>query len=102
MPAKRTKEEQAAYMREYRAKRADRDDIAQAAAGGPDFTAVERQDPRDARIAALEEEVRHLKQQLAVKLVAAAAPPTVDAVSRTRIEPGFNTRPFTPVPKKKT
>jgi hypothetical protein len=64
-------------MRSYRAKR--RDDVALALHHGGSSYAADR-------IAELEEEVRHLKAELAKR---------PDQIA----PPGFNTRPFTPVPK---
>ena len=62
--------------------------------------APEPQDPPEARPCAdLEEEVRHLKAELAKRPVA-----SLDRTPRPAPSgppPGFNTRPFTPVPKKR-
>jgi uncharacterized small protein (DUF1192 family) len=63
--------------------------------------AEEHEDPPVARLTArileLEEEVRHLKAELAKRPPAALA--YSSAVPMFQPEPGFNTRPFTPVPK---
>jgi hypothetical protein len=73
----------AEYMRNYRASRKPPE-------------AAPMVDPRDERIVELEAEVKHLKAELAKRLIVAPG------VSKVRIfdnEPGFNSRPFTPAPK---
>ena len=64
--------------------------------------APEQPDPPPARppclrCLELEEEVRHLKAELAKRPV--IVPPNAFPSGFTTIEPGFNSRPFTPVPK---
>jgi uncharacterized small protein (DUF1192 family) len=91
--------DRAAYMREYRARRktkvTDMTTVPGRIAAAFDIAKAEM------RIAQLEEEVRHLKAELAKRQ------PTheLDALTSLR-EPAtlpvrgqFNTRPFTPVPK---
>jgi len=84
MPAK----DQAAYMRDYRAKKAP-----------------EKRSAADVeRIAELEEEVARLKRQLAARTIPAPMVSQVNAISAgsgpiQRGVGGFNTRPFSPAPK---
>jgi hypothetical protein len=90
MPAKRTKEEQAAYMRAYRARKA----------GPPDLSVLEsevvtpaktRVSALEARILELEDEVRRLKRELADRpqYRPDVASRLVDAVSRPKAKPYF-------------
>ena len=76
----------AAYMREYRARK-------KAATPGAD--------PRDARIAALEEEVRHLKSELAKRPTPMQPVGEMRPVVAEQIGHAFNSRPFTPVPRRR-
>ena len=73
--------DRAAYMREYR-KRQRREVVMNTTM--PVQAVRDLIDAED-RIRALEAEVRHLKAELATRPA----------------QPGFNTRPFTPVPKRK-
>jgi len=67
----------AEYMRNYRASRKPPEAV----------------DPRDERIIELEAEVKHLKAELAKRLVVAPG------VSKVSLPGQFNSRPFSPAPK---
>lgn len=82
--------DRAAYMREYRKRRKEDQRLVNVmveATWGSDA----------ARIAELEEEVRHLKAELAKRPQIVSAS---DHSGEPHLRP-YNTRPFTPVPKKK-
>ena len=99
--------DRAAYMREYRKRRkmgqSIRDIIAteqppalerdEARRMASDYATLANDQRK--RIAELEEEVRHLKAELAKR-----SSSLYETVGRTTLE-RFNTRPFTPVPKRK-
>lgn len=114
----RTKEQQREYMREYRARLAlqrveDATTYPQLVDGLTDAMRA-----ANTRIAELEEEVHHLKQQLARTSLLYGDPVCQDCgleagpkrealhAERSKTEMGtsmmerFNTRPFTPVPKR--
>ena len=95
----------AAYMRDYRARQKDKrvDDVRNV------LRDLERTKPQSGsdfaarRIAELEEEVRHLKAELAKRLPEGDYVITrmSDVPDGADLHP-FNSRPFTPVPKKGT
>jgi hypothetical protein len=89
--------DRAAYMREYRARKA----AAQFEA--TDRIYVATRDGLLSRIRELEEEVRHLKAELAKRPVDVRQDPEWGHLVDTDRQPTerFNTRPFTPVPKKR-
>ena len=97
----------AEYMRAYRARRkAEADARETAAIRLIDKTVEHDQRPLLKRIAELEAEVKHLKEELAKRPVVEEpiTMPNGDAGHQWRrapySEPGFNSRPFTPAPKK--
>jgi hypothetical protein len=89
MPAK----DAAAYMRAYRAKHKDAEssfeDMARSELLGVKYDYAKR-------ILDLEDEVKHLKAELTDRPV---FHPNVVRNHAARAEPGFNSRPFTPVPR---
>lgn len=96
----RTKEQQREYMKAYRARKTSVTPVANPTlilsadlpAFIPDWDGIKA---RDARIAELEEEVRHLKEELARR------PDFRNAAGVDRFEEHtYSTRPFTPVPKR--
>lgn len=96
---RRYKRDRAAYMRAYRARRRaeDVEDVAALeAASTADWRNAKplAQVEAELRVEELEEEVRHLKAELAKR-----SNPTT-AYYDTLKKRAFNTRPFTPVPKK--
>lgn len=97
----RTKEQQREYMREYRRVKRLKDFFG---LDGQDVAAVTG--GASARIAELEEEVRHLKEELAKRPSSAhgvghgANADAMIVVADSQYGQRFNTRPFTPVPKK--
>lgn len=91
----RTKEQQREYMRDYRARQRPKLDL-------PEMMRIDHA----ARVRELEEEVRHLKEELAKRPTSAhgvghgANADAMIVVADAQYGQRFNTRPFTPVPKK--
>lgn len=112
----RTKEQSREYMRAYRARERDKikvtgvwanDETSEPLNMGPSWRPSGDLFAALAKVGELEEEVRHLKEELAkrptmnVEEGVVTLPRTPRKGDRiTIITPGFSTRPFTPVPKK--
>jgi hypothetical protein len=91
--------DRAAYMRAYRA--AQKKAIVVKQVDGPVTFTIDPLPEAQAKIAALEEEVRHLKAELAKRTTNALAGVGIDAAFVPDYDVRFNTRPFTPVPKRR-